>query len=200
MANGTLLVQTAAARLSSPVAGVSVLVTGDGFSDTQLSDSEGNTAAFSVPTPACHYSLEESNSTVLPYAIVNVVASLTGYRTVTIEDVQIFPDQLTVVSAEMITSGGEAEDIPDPAVLIPVHALFAGTGGSGPAPIDDCSEDANGGVRVLEKVIIPTKITVHLGKPAASAQNVTVGFQEYIANVASSEVYPTWAGRYLHFF
>ena len=35
-------------------------------------------------------------------------------------------------------------------------------------------------------------ITVHLGKPAASARNVTVSFRSYIANVASSEVYPTW--------
>ncbi|MCI2047410.1 MAG: peptidoglycan-binding protein [Faecalibacterium sp.] len=192
MANGTLLVQTAAARQSSPIAGVSVIVTGDGFTKTLLSDSEGNTAEFSVPTPACRYSLEESNSTVLPYATVTVVASLEGYRTVTIEGVQVFPDQLTVVNAELVTSAGEAEPIPDPAVLIPVHALYAGTGGSGPAPIDDCSDSSEGGVEVLDKVIIPTKITVHLGKPAASASNVTVGFQDYIANVASSEVYPTW--------
>ena len=33
---------------------------------------------------------------------------------------------------------------------------------------------------------------MHLGKPAASARNVTVSFRDYIANVASSEVYPTW--------
>ena len=46
--------------------------------------------------------------------------------------------------------------------------------------------------RVLEQVIIPKNITVHLGKPAAAARNVTVSFRDYIANVASSEVYPTW--------
>ena len=32
-------------------------------------------------------------------------------------------------------------------------------------------------------------------RPAASARNVTVSFQSYIANVASSEVYPTWVGH-----
>ena len=32
---------------------------------------------------------------------------------------------------------------------------------------------------------------VCIGKPAASARNVTVSFRSYIANVASSEVYPT---------
>ncbi len=39
---------------------------------------------------------------------------------------------------------------------------------------------------------IPEFITVHLGAPDENAQNVTLPFAEYIANVASSEVYPTW--------
>ena len=39
---------------------------------------------------------------------------------------------------------------------------------------------------------IPEFITVHLGAPSAPAQNVTVPFAEYITNVASSEIYPTW--------
>ncbi len=39
---------------------------------------------------------------------------------------------------------------------------------------------------------IPAFITVHLGTPASSAQNVTLPFRDYIANVASSEIYPTW--------
>ena len=40
---------------------------------------------------------------------------------------------------------------------------------------------------------IPEKITVHLGYPSdSSAPNVTVDFPEYIANVASSELFPTW--------
>ena len=39
---------------------------------------------------------------------------------------------------------------------------------------------------------IPEYITVHLGPPDSPAQNVTVPFNEYIKNVASSEIYPTW--------
>lgn len=39
---------------------------------------------------------------------------------------------------------------------------------------------------------IPETITVHLGRPNEDAPNVTVPFQEYVANVASSEIYPTW--------
>ena len=39
---------------------------------------------------------------------------------------------------------------------------------------------------------IPQQITVHLGPPSASAANVTVPFSDYVKNVASSEIYPTW--------
>lgn len=39
---------------------------------------------------------------------------------------------------------------------------------------------------------VPTNITVHLGLPDEDAPNVTVPFREYVYNVASSEIYPTW--------
>lgn len=39
---------------------------------------------------------------------------------------------------------------------------------------------------------VPQRITVHLGAPGSDAQNVTVSFIDYVKNVASSEIYPTW--------
>ncbi|MBE6949918.1 MAG: spore cortex-lytic protein [Ruminococcaceae bacterium] len=39
---------------------------------------------------------------------------------------------------------------------------------------------------------VPRNITVHLGPPSANAENVTVPFIDYVKNVASSEIYPTW--------
>jgi len=39
---------------------------------------------------------------------------------------------------------------------------------------------------------VPQRITVHLGPPSSNAANVTVSFQDYVKNVASSEIYPTW--------
>ena len=39
---------------------------------------------------------------------------------------------------------------------------------------------------------VPEFITVHLGPASQSAENVTVSFPDYIKNVASSEIYPTW--------
>lgn len=40
--------------------------------------------------------------------------------------------------------------------------------------------------------VVPNTITVHLGKPDENSNNVTVSFIDYISNVASSEIYPTW--------
>lgn len=45
---------------------------------------------------------------------------------------------------------------------------------------------------VLTAPYVPETIVVHLGYPNAPAQNVRVSFWDYIKNVASSEIYPTW--------
>ena len=39
---------------------------------------------------------------------------------------------------------------------------------------------------------IPSTITVHLGAPDEDAPNVTVSYPDYVKNVASSEIFPTW--------
>lgn len=39
---------------------------------------------------------------------------------------------------------------------------------------------------------IPESITVHLGAPESGAKNVTLPFADYVKNVASSEIYPSW--------
>ena len=40
--------------------------------------------------------------------------------------------------------------------------------------------------------IVPNNITVHLGAPDEAGKDVTVSFTDYISNVASNELYPTW--------
>ncbi|MBP3840916.1 MAG: peptidoglycan-binding protein [Bacilli bacterium] len=40
--------------------------------------------------------------------------------------------------------------------------------------------------------VVPNQITVHLGKPDEAARDIVVPFTDYISNVASSELYPTW--------
>ncbi len=45
---------------------------------------------------------------------------------------------------------------------------------------------------MIDYPVIPEQIVVHLGAPSSDAQNVTENFADYIKNVASSEIYPTW--------
>ena len=182
---GTLRIQTFAARQSAPMEGVTVTVQGDGFTLHRITDVTGSAADIPVEAPACTLSLDEDN-TIRPYAVVSLTAAKPGYRTVRIEGIQIFAGQVTLAQPQMLPVTEEDRDIPNAPIVIPPHALFAGSGGSGAQPVENCVP------RVLDKVIIPKNITVHLGKPAASARNVTVSFRDYIANVASSEVYPTW--------
>ena len=186
MATGILRIQAFAARQSSPVEGVLVTVRGNGFTLTRRTDAEGNAEDITLTAPDCALSLDENNTTTLPYAVCDLTAAKDGCRTVRIQGVQVFAGQVTLAQPEMIPDTEETRDTPSEPVVIPTHSLFAGDGGSGPDPTDNCEP------RVLSRVIIPKNITVHLGKPAASARNVTVSFRDYIANVASSEVYPTW--------
>ena len=186
MATGILRIQAFAARQSSPVEGVTVNITGDGFTAVRTTDAEGNAADVVITAPDCALSLEAENTTRCPYAVCSLTAAKTGFRPVRIQGIQIFAGQVTLAQPEMIPETEEDRDVPNPPIVIPPHALFAGNGGSGTAPTAGCVP------RVLDRVIIPKNITVHLGKPAASARNVTVSFRNYIANVASSEVYPTW--------
>lgn len=44
----------------------------------------------------------------------------------------------------------------------------------------------------ITTVYVPDMITVHLGPPDEPAENVTLPYIDYIKNVASSELYPTW--------
>ena len=187
MMNGILRIQTYRPRQSAPVEGVTVVITGSGFTAHRITDAEGNAEDVAICAPACALSLDENNTTTLPYAVCSLTARKPGYRTVRIQGIQIFAGQVTLAQPEMIPETEEDRDVVNPPIVIPEHSLFTGDGGSGPDPMENCVP------RVLDRVIIPKNITVHLGKPAASARNVTVSFRDYIANVASSEVYPTWA-------
>ena len=187
---GRLQFRSYTASEAYPVPDVQVTVT---FSDgTQTQLSTGSTAlseAISVACPPKALSLEPE-STILPYATCNIHAEKEGYLPVDVKGAPIFDTITSVQPLDMIPAVDQnglrlvSEPLED--TNIPVHKLFGGGPSSGQGPITACR------ARILSTPVIPNKITVHLGKPAASAQNVTVSFRDYIKNVASSEVYPTW--------
>ena len=183
MSKGSILIYTSAAGQAAPLPGVTLTVTDAGGSVRArlVTDVDGFAEAADLPAPDAAYSLDAANTTVQPYALYRIEAAPDGWQPLVLNGVQVFDAQQTVARLNLLPAGaapasavsrtGEVEtDI----VTIPPHTLFAGNGG------------------VLTRIVVPKKITVHLGKPSANVRNVTVSFQSYIANVASSEVYPTW--------
>lgn len=187
MPSGTLQVYTALAENAAPLPGVTVLVLNEaGTQIARLTTNDvGSAPELVLTAPDEAYSLDEANTTVRPYAVYQLRAEMTGFQTIELEGVQVFAGHQTVARLQFLPAARTLPEV-EPET-IPEHPLFAGDGGSGPAPIGQCAD-----VRVLSEVVVPKKITVHLARPAVSAANVTVSFQDYIANVASSEVYPTW--------
>lgn len=189
MPNGNLRVYTTVAGQSAPLAGVVVTIWDESGAQRAriLTDDSGASPDISLSAPDRALSLDESNTTVRPYAVYRLTASLEGWRTQTIDGVQIFDGQTAVARLEFLPNDVALASVRQADVSIPEHPLFIGGGSSAPAPQGEPLD-----ARVLNEVVIPRTITVHLGAPTSSARNVTVSFQDYIANVASSEVYPTW--------
>ena len=193
MPNGTLQIFAAIAEQAAPLAGVAATVLDEqGRMVAHLTTGEdGEAPLLTLDAPGQKYSLDQANTTVRPYAVYTLRAEKPGWQTVTITGIQLFDSQQTVARVEMLPQDAAlaSADAEDAVIQIPEHPLFSGRGGSGPAPAQACVGDP---ARVLSAVVIPKKITVHLGSPTANVRNVSVSFQDYIANVASSEVYPTW--------
>ena len=122
MMNGILRIQTYRPRQSAPVEGVTVVITGSGFTAHRITDAEGNAEDVAICAPACALSLDENNTTTLPYAVCSLTARKPGYRTVRIQGIQIFAGQVTLARPEMIPDTEEGKDIVDPPVIIPTHA------------------------------------------------------------------------------
>ena len=86
---------------------------------------------------------------------------------------------------------GPGEGQPEQPAAVPV--LAAVQPADPPETRSLAQREALTGPRAASQVYVPQYITVHLGAPGdASARNVTVSFRDYIKNVASSEIYPTW--------
>lgn len=67
---GILRIQAFGARQSSPIEGVLVTVSGNGFTSQRITDETGTAADLSIEAPSCALSLQEDN-TIRPYAVVD---------------------------------------------------------------------------------------------------------------------------------
>lgn len=135
-----------------------------------------------LPAPPLEYSM--SYDQPQPFSEYDVEAVLADYSAVSIRGVQVYPDAAAIQNAVLTPEGNTIE--------IPYPTLW----GDFPPKIPE--EEVKplpppGSYVVLPRPVVPELIVVHAGRPDdSSAPNYTVGFKEYIKNVASSEIYTTW--------
>ena len=203
MAEGYLIADLKNYSEAYPLVGASVTVEDkDGnVLYTLTTDESGKTEQVTLPTVDKELSLDE-NYTGHPYTDYTVKVHVPGYSDVIVHGVHIFDGELAIQPVSMIpipehlqqeTSKSAEESGFHPEYSSPIVINI------GPNAIESSDERIQVGItpdnprqRVLPVVVIPSHITVHLGRPAAAAQRVRVPFLEYIKNVASHEIYPTW--------
>lgn len=187
MAIGYLIVQTRVASDTIPLENVQVRILDDQGQRVYdlITDENGETPMVSLETVEASLSLNP-DYTGTPYVGYDVFAQSAGFRSAYIAGVPIYEGEtailpLTLIPLQELQRSGEATriTIEKPAVSRMEPHFQQGPEGE-PDP------------RVLRQVVIPNLITVHLGTPGSSANNVQVSFSDYVKNVASSEIYPTW--------
>ena len=185
MATGYLQVRITT-QIILPVVNAQILITEADTSvlleqKTVYTNNEGLTEYIELETVPKELSLDENNLS-LPYRTYNMFVTADGYIQAEALGVNIFEGQLTLQHIDLLARpenfGSDFElksDREEP------HKLYKNEG-----------HEKEGDSRVLQRVVIPENITVHLGAPNSDARNVTVPSIDYLKSVASSEIYPTW--------
>ncbi|MDR1564942.1 MAG: peptidoglycan-binding protein [Oscillospiraceae bacterium] len=155
-----------------------------------ITDENGETTAVSLYAPDKQNTLNPAYSGE-EYSTYDVEVTKDGYRPEKIYGVQIFDTVRAVLPINMEPETDElrAENSVKE-TYITENALLeeAPWEQSGPAPAAPSAASS----RILPDVVIPEYITVHLGAKNTAAKNVRVKFIDYIKNVVSSEIFPTW--------
>lgn len=185
MAIGSLKIQARTAHDAVPLSDVRVQVQeADGSVLYELvTDENGETEAVSLETLDKSLSRNPYYSGV-PYKSYQVMAQAAGFNSLLVMEIPIFDGETAVLPLALVPMQylQRTPEVTEITVGMPAVAMQEGRRQPGTASSP----------YVLRQVVIPDPITVHLGAPAASASNVQVSFPDYIKNVASSEIYPTW--------
>lgn len=201
MPTGNLIVVLRTATGALPINSGSITVTNmqneTVFYEFLTAVNSGISRTATLEAPPKSISLDSDIGTALPYSLYNVIIRAEGSFKTEIDGVQLFDGIDTHLPIQLIPL---PEGVTDPddektiVIRIPEHILRTDGPSSGVAPTlsQKAASDAIPAIIIGEGVYIPETITVHLGAPEEDAQNVTLPFIDYIKNVASSEIYPTW--------
>ena len=179
---GRLRVRALRRGIGEPVALAAVRIidpaTGSLLAEAET-DESGLTPDIALPAPPPSYSLEYGAPR--PFDQYDAEVSFPdggGY----VENLQIYPG--VRARQTVFADGGE--------IVVPYPALW----GDYPPKIPEAEVKPvppGDGTAVLAEPVVPELITVHAGRPTdASAPDYTIGYRDYIKNVACSEIYSSW--------
>ncbi len=208
MAQGFLIISTRLTEEGLPVEGAKVYIRSSGFqensqgefmSPSDVSDtffnyilttnSSGLTPSVGIDAPDINESLNQSNMQV-PYAVVDVYVDAPGYYPTRVRRVQIFSGTQSLLPILLVPLSGDNYSQQTGGVInynIPPNQLLFPAGRSQTGPTEE-----QAAALITEDIFIPETIRVHIGPPSSSGEIISVPFVDYIKNVTSSEIYPTW--------
>lgn len=204
---GSLIVQLSSDVLVGPLNPISdVTVTIKGIAPNgeatiiaqERTNSVGQTPVFELAAPPVDLSLVPESET-MPYSTYRIETSSPNYVDAVITGTQVFSDTrsiqpIALTPVNTSSSFRDASLMRDlfEEVVVGPSTLY----GNYPEKIPEAAIKPiipGSGFVTLESVIVPEYIIVHAGTPNNNnVPNYTVPFIDYITNVASSEIYPTW--------
>ena len=185
MAIGYLTIQARTAHEAIPLGGVRIRVLDDeGRSVYELTtDENGEAQLVSLETVSRELSLDPYYGGAA-YVGYDVFAQAAGFHPIHVVGIPIYERETAILPLVFVPMSEGQRSTGATEIVVGRPAASMREARYQEAPVEE--------PRVLRQVIIPNPITVHLGRPAAYASNVQVSFPDYVKNVASSEIYPTW--------
>lgn len=185
MAIGYLTVQARTAHDAVPLDKVDIQILDDTRNVIYKMTTDGNGETQVVPLETIDKSFSRNQFyTGIPYISYSVQAQKAGFDTISVLDIPILEDETAILPIALVPMQ-ERQNSPKNTEIYVGKPAVAMQGARN-------QESSFVTPRVLRQVVIPNPITVHMGAPAASASNIQVSFPDYVKNVASSEIYPTW--------
>jgi len=178
MGTGYLRVVTSTANGNLPAKTNITISYGDESLHVVETNISGTSEIIALDAPQLELTLNP-NITDTPYSVYNIKAEADGFAPVRIHGVRVFDTITSILPINMALTWEAAPQVH----YIPAHNLID------PSPNPTEKPPLKG---PLNEIQIPEYITVHLGHPDSDAPNIPIPFTNYIKNISSQAIYPTW--------
>lgn len=156
---------------------------------SSITNSLGYTRIFELDTHTKQVSQDNVGNKLFSVWDIRVKAS--GFKTCIIKGIEIFPGIISVETCKLKVLSTKESNID--AINVLPNAIFEKYPPKIPELAEEIGDDAFKKIYGTNMMTMPISLVVHDGLPEdKAAENYTVGFQDYIKNVACGCMYPTW--------